>query len=77
MCGLLGFVTCVSAIAAVILGHMARKQIGESGGQQSGDGMALAGLILGYVVLGLGLAYVVIAIIVAAGSDSALALAAG
>jgi len=39
----------VGAIGAVITGHMARSQIRMSGGTQEGDGMALAGLILGYV----------------------------
>ena len=38
-----------SSIAAVILGHMARTEIKKSGGRQGGDGMALTGLILGYV----------------------------
>ncbi len=43
----------LGAIAAVILGHLAKKEIRESGGRLSGDGMALAGLILGYVQIGL------------------------
>jgi len=38
----------VGAIAAVITGHIARSQIRDSRGTQGGDGMALAGLILGY-----------------------------
>jgi hypothetical protein len=41
------FVTGITFIPAIILGHMARRQIRKSGEQ--GDGMALAGLILGYV----------------------------
>lgn len=32
---------------ALIMGIMARKQIAASGGQQTGDGLALAGVILG------------------------------
>ena len=70
VCGLLGFATCVSAIPAVILGHMARRQIRDSGGAQQGDGMALAGLILGYVVLALFIAYIVVIVIIAATSDT-------
>ena len=70
VCGLLGFATCVSSIPAVILGHMARRQIRDSGGAQQGDGMALAGLILGYVVLALFIAYIVVIVIVAATSDT-------
>jgi uncharacterized protein DUF4190 len=41
----------VAAIPAVILGHMARRQIRQT--REGGDGMALASLILGYIGLGL------------------------
>ncbi|HMQ25051.1 MAG TPA: DUF4190 domain-containing protein [Acidimicrobiales bacterium] len=77
VCGLLGFLTCVSAIVAVILGHIARKQIRESGGTQQGEGMAMAGLILGYVVIGLGVLYLILVMVVAAGSDTSMAAALG
>lgn len=70
VCGCLGFVTCISGIAAIILGHLARKQIRESGGTQQGDGMALAGLILGYVITALLLAYIVFLIVVVATADT-------
>jgi hypothetical protein len=36
-----------AGIAAIILGHMARRRIRETGEQ--GDGMAVAGLVLGYI----------------------------
>ena len=39
----------VGSILAVIFGFVARKQIKDSGGRQSGSGMALAGIILGFV----------------------------
>ncbi|WP_425830588.1 DUF1707 and DUF4190 domain-containing protein [Streptomyces fractus] len=39
----------VSAVPAVILGHMARKEIRERG--ESGDGMAVGGLVLGWLSL--------------------------
>ena len=38
-------------IAGIICGHIARGQIKRTG--ESGDGLALAGLILGYVLTGL------------------------
>jgi len=41
----------IGAIIAIIAGHMARKEIRESQGRLTGDGMALAGLILGYIHL--------------------------
>ena len=47
--GILSWVVCplVGGIAAVITGHLARGSIRRT--QRGGDGMALAGLILGYV----------------------------
>lgn len=45
----------VGAIIAVITGHMAKKEIRESNGLLGGDGLATAGLVLGYSNLALGL----------------------
>lgn len=42
-------VPIVGAIAAVVTGHIARSQIRQTG--EGGSGLALAGLILGYVHL--------------------------
>jgi len=47
VCGAAQFVTGITFIPAIILGHVARSQIRKTGEQ--GDGMALAGLILGYI----------------------------
>jgi type II secretory pathway pseudopilin PulG len=55
VCGLLS-VSCLSIITgipAVILGHMSRSSIQKSMGQLKGQGMALAGLIMGYVSIAL------------------------
>ena len=59
--GILGiFVAFIfTAVPAIICGHIARKQIRESGGAQSGDGMALTGLITGYLVTLLTLLFIV------------------
>lgn len=47
--GLCGFVTCgLTSILAVIFGHVAQSQIKRTG--EGGQGMAVAGLILGYLV---------------------------
>jgi hypothetical protein len=43
----------IGAIVAIIAGHMARREIRDSGGRIGGGGMAMAGLLLGYVQLGL------------------------
>jgi hypothetical protein len=43
-----------TAIPAVICGHIARSKIRRSGGALGGEGIAAAGLILGYIALVLG-----------------------
>lgn len=42
----------VGSIVAVVTGHMARKELRRTGEQ--GEGLALAGLITGYIGIGLG-----------------------
>ena len=56
--GILGLVlACLGgvlfAIPAVICGHVAKSKIKKSAGELGGDGLALAGLIMGYVSIGL------------------------
>jgi hypothetical protein len=53
--GVLGLtlVPFIGSIVAVITGPMARNEIKESKGTLEGDGLALAGLILGWVGIGL------------------------
>lgn len=48
VCGLL-FLILPAAILAVVFGHIARSRIRESTGRLKGAGMALTGLILGYL----------------------------
>jgi len=43
----------LGAIAAIITGNMAKKEINNSGGRVSGLGMAKWGMILGWVNIGL------------------------
>ena len=43
----------IGCIVAVITGHLAKKQIRESMGQQTGEGLATAGLIIGYIEIAL------------------------
>jgi type II secretory pathway pseudopilin PulG len=49
--GLFSLVICVAGIPAVILGHMALSEIKKSAGRLKGEGMALAGLIMGYLTV--------------------------
>lgn len=39
----------IGSILAVIFGHVARRQIRNSNARQGGDGLAVAGLTLGYI----------------------------
>jgi len=54
----------IPAIVAVILGHIGMGQIKNSAGTQGGNGMALAGLITGYIGIGIAVLYVVIIVLV-------------
>ena len=40
-----------ASIVAIICGHVARKQIRQSYGGETGDGLAVVGLVLGYLNL--------------------------
>jgi hypothetical protein len=53
--GILGFtfLPTIGSIVALITGYMAKKEIKESAGALSGEGMATAGLILGWIGVGL------------------------
>jgi len=48
ICGLLPFFV-LTPIAAIVLGHVALSQIKRSAGRLKGSGMAIAGLVLGYL----------------------------
>jgi len=50
VCGLL-FIVLPFAVAAVILGHISLSEIRKSAGRITGNGMATAGLVLGYAGL--------------------------
>ena len=55
----------IGALVAIITGHVARGQIRRTG--ESGSGLALAGLILGYVHLLLGVLIVLFVVVVVFG----------
>jgi hypothetical protein len=67
--GLVGLVTfwllAVPPILAVVFGLVGRSQIKLTGGRQEGDGMAVAGIILGIV----GMVIFVIVLIVSINSN--------
>lgn len=53
--GILGltFFPFLGSIVAIITGMMARKEITQSGGALGGDGLATAGLVMGWIGIGL------------------------
>ncbi|GAA2443175.1 hypothetical protein GCM10010191_69490 [Actinomadura vinacea] len=56
--GIIGVVTCggiLFSVGAIIFGHVAQSQIRRTGEQ--GGGMAVAGLVLGYIFALIGLIY--------------------
>ena len=67
-------ITCLGLLAgipAVILGTIAKRKIGESGGTIRGQGLATAGLVLGWVSIGISVAFFLLLILAAvSGSGS-------
>lgn len=66
----------LGAIVAVVCGHLARAEIRRSPHPLEGDGMALAGLILGYLQIVLALVLAVVVALFFGGIVAALGLAA-
>jgi hypothetical protein len=62
------FVCGIGSILAVIFGHIARKQIRERGEQ--GGGLATAGLIIGYIGIGIMALYLVSALVMSTTSST-------
>jgi hypothetical protein len=78
VCGLLGwsFLPLLGSIVAIITGHMARAEIRRNPDTLEGDGLAVAGLILGWLSVALGV-LACIAIFLFFGSIIALLAALG
>ena len=63
--GIMGwtFLPFLGSIVAIITGHMAKSEIKRSAGMVGGNGMATAGLVLGYVAIGLSLCGICLVVI--------------
>ena len=57
------FLPFLGSIAAIICGHMAKTEIKKSSGMVGGNGMATAGLILGYLGIALGVCLLCVLVI--------------
>lgn len=64
VCGGLGFMTGITAIPAIITGHMALSKIRQTG--EDGRGLAVAGLAMGYTIVAGGLLMVIFVLAVLA-----------
>ena len=53
VCGCAGFILFIPAVLGVIFGFISRSQIKQSNGRQKGDGMAIAGIIVGFAWIAL------------------------
>lgn len=53
--GILGWslLPMLGTIVAIVTGHMARREIRASGGRLDGDGLAIGGLVLGWLAVAL------------------------
>lgn len=49
----LTFVPLFASILAILFGYMARKEIRQRPGELAGDGLALAGIVMGWIAVGL------------------------
>jgi hypothetical protein len=70
--GIVGLALClvvVGPILALVFGYKARREIDESNGLQTGRGLATAGIVLGWIGVGLAALWIVLIAIGAAFGD--------
>jgi hypothetical protein len=67
VCGIAGFLFFIPAVLAIVFGFVSRSQIRNSNGTQSGDGLAMAGIIVGLAWIAL---FVVLVIVGATTNNS-------
>jgi len=72
--GIAGFILLplIAGIVAVAVGYSAKKEIRESAGRLKGEDMATAGIILGWVNLGLSVLGACIAVVIILGVFGAI-----
>jgi uncharacterized membrane protein len=68
------FAPFIGSVVALIAGYTAKKEIRESNGRLSGDGLATAGLIIGWVNIALSLIACVFIVLVITGVFGSIAL---
>jgi hypothetical protein len=70
VCSLLGLCTGFTPILGVIFGHLALNEIKRSNGMVGGKGLAMSGLIIGYIFVGLAIVGLVLILLVSAAANA-------
>ena len=75
--GILGwtFLPLLGSLVAILTGHLARGEIRRANGQLDGDGLAVAGLVLGWIAIGIGVLTLLLVVFVFGGLAVLLGLA--
>lgn len=58
----------IGSILALVFGYVAKSQIDKSGGHETGKGMAIAGIVLGWVGVGILLLILLLVLVGSIGS---------
>ncbi len=76
--GLLGWslLPLIGSLVAIVAGHMARAEIRRNPAMLEGDGLAVAGLVLGYAMVAVAVASVIAIVVFLGGLAAFFALAA-
>lgn len=64
VCSFFFWIYGIGAVLGIVFGFIARSQINRSGGAQQGKGMALAGIIIGFAGLAIGIVLVIVLVVV-------------
>jgi hypothetical protein len=71
VCGVLGLCSgFVGALPAIVFGHVALAQINRGEGTEEGRGLAIAGLVMGYLILGISALWIVLVVVSAVFSSA-------
>jgi uncharacterized membrane protein len=71
VCGIAGFGFCfLPSIVGLVLGYVAKAQIDRSQGLETGRGLAIAGIVLGWVAVGIAVLLTIALVIAAATGES-------
>ncbi len=64
--GAIGILPLIGSIAGIVTGSMAKNEIARSGGMQTGEGLAQAGVIIGWVGIVLAVLGICVALLIVA-----------